>query len=148
MPEPTPVTSHLTEPADIVPRKEDLARLADEIEQRYRNGLRDGRRENRKFKRYQLSTPVRIALASIRGEERGDEITGQSVNLSLLGIGVAVDEPLDLGVMVTVAFDMPAHPPRSVKMLAQVRNLVPAPSGRYVVGIEFHQTLAAASTGA
>lgn len=137
----------LTETAALVPAAHDLTRLADRIEERYRNGLREGRRENRKFKRYQLVTPATLVAADIQGHEQGPAIRGQTVNLSLLGMGLALAQPLELGVMVTLSFDMPSLPPRSVKMLAQVRNAVLTSDDRYVVGLHFHQTLSAATTG-
>ncbi len=141
------MSSHLTDSTVVVPDSHEMVRLADQIEERYRHGLREGRLENRKFKRYKLATEVALAVADVHGVERGERLQGQSVNLSLLGMGLALDAPLELGVMVTVAFDMPSRPPRSVKMLAQVRNAVLTSDDRCVVGLHFHQTLSAATTG-
>lgn len=129
------------------PPTDELGQLVDQIVELYRFGLRDGCRDDRKHKRYPLQTRVLVRVGPEDNDEFVTQLVGQSVDMSLLGLGVVTPFALDLGSMVTATFDLPSHPPRRVKMLAQVRNAVLEANGNYVLGLEFHQTLSAATTG-
>jgi hypothetical protein len=83
--------------------------------------------------RYRCSRPVprRMAIA-----ESYQSLNGWLVNISVIGLGLLLDSPLEVGTLLFVEMEAPLDMP-PVELLAQVQHVTATADGEWLIGCEF-----------
>lgn len=101
-------------------------------------------KNRRRYVRVPFHNPVIVRATDPVSDRLGPTIVGVGQNISMWGMGVAVEQPFPIGSSVVMSFHLTSQrATRIVRLVGDIRHLQGIESGRFFLGCEFREPLPA-----